>query len=499
MCRDLLTQAEQVRVQALRARHPVKQNELAQFFTHHRAAELIAAMPRLPDRHGTLRILDPGAGSGMLMAAVVHRLAAECPRSSVQVTAIELDEHLLPLLRKTAQLCREWAAARGMSLEIEIRGEDFLGSAADLWLEKTHGEFDLVIMNPPYAKLPASSAYRHTLLSVGADCPNVYAAFLAAGLLALKDGGQLVAITPRSFTNGPYFERFRAFLLDSLTLDRMHVFESRSTVFSDIDVLQENLVFSGTRCGKAGPVRIAVSAGHEDRPTEYLVDHDEIVHSDDPHRFIRIAVSAHDSVAETMSALSHVLTDLGMQVSTGRVVDFRSRDNLRGSAGSDVFPLIYPGNLRNGVVEWPRALRKPQGFAVLTERDRRMLVPPGTYVVVKRFSAKEERRRIVAAVWDPQTNGSSPVAFENHVNFFHHNGGGLDRDIAWGLSLWLNSSLVDDYFRTFSGSTQVNAGDLRSLRYPSLPMLRWLGKNSPPTVSDQDEVDRMVDKMLSQY
>lgn len=85
---------------------------------------------------------------------------------------------------------------------------------------------------------------------------------------------------------------------------------------------------------------------------------------------------------------------------------------------------------------------------------------------------------MVAAVWDPHVNGETPVAFENHLNVFHHNGKGLDRVIAAGLSLWLNSSVVDQYFRTFSGHTQVNASDLRSLRYPSLAMLKLLGESS---------------------
>lgn len=497
MGRDLLEQAEQLRTRALQETDPVMRNERAQFFTRHRVAELIAALPRLPSGSETIRVLDPGSGSGMLLAALVHRIGRERPGARVRVTAVELDERLLPFLHATAQRCREWAEASGISLEIEIRGGDFLTTATDLWQADTHGCFDLVITNPPYAKLPVNSAPRQALKSAGVDCPNMYAAFLAAGLLALTEGGQLVAITPRSFTNGPYFEQFRTFFLRSLSLDRIHVFESRSTVFSDAGVMQENLVLSGTRGGEPHPVCIAVSGGDRDEATEHRVHHDEIVHPDDPHRLVRIVVGQDRRANETMATLPHGLADLGVRVSTGKVVGFRARDNLRDSADSCVVPLIHPGNLHNGVVEWPRPRLRAQGFAVLGDRDRAMLAPPGTYVVVKRFSAKEERRRIVAAVWDRQIHGSSPVAFENHVNFLHHEGSGLDRDLAWGLSFWLNSSLVDTYFRTFSGSTQVNAADLRCLRYPPVSTLRRLGRNASPTVSDQDEVDRLVGRIVS--
>jgi adenine-specific DNA-methyltransferase len=37
---------------------------------------------------------------------------------------------------------------------------------------------------------------------------------------------------------------------------------------------------------------------------------------------------------------------------------------------------------------------------------------------------------------------------------------------------YLNSQEVDDYFRVFSGHTQVNATDLRRLRYPTIEQLK---------------------------
>src|SRR6185312_10331033 len=105
-----------------------------------------------------------------------------------------------------------------------------------------------------------------------------------------------------------------------------------------------------------------------------------------------------------------------------------------------------------------------------------LLVPEGLYVLTKRFSSKEEKRRIVAAIYDPADVASGDVGFENHLNYFHEDGQGLDRTLALGLRAYLNSTLVDLYFRQFSGHTQVNAGDLRRLRYPSLEQLRTLSE-----------------------
>ena len=167
------------------------------------------------------------------------------------------------------------------------------------------------------------------------------------------------------------------------------------------------------------------------------------------------------------------------------MVDFRTRHALSDVEQPDAVPLIYPGNLRAGGVLWPRAIHKPQWFQPHNDKDRGMLLPEGWYTVVKRFSAKEERRRIVASVWSPVDNPGQ-VAFENHLNVFHISGHGLDEDLAKGIAVWLNSSVIDKLFRTFSGHTQVNATDLRTLRFPAAAALRELGRK---TVASQVEID----------
>lgn len=496
MSEDLLAHAEALRVSTLAGLDHQRQARLGQFFTPRAAAVLMAGMPRVPDGGAPLRVLDPGAGSGMLLTAVVQRIVEDSPGTTIHITAVEVDEAVVPALKATAALCIDWAKRRGTTVTVDVRCQDMIYASIGLGSELEAEAFDLVIMNPPYGKLAANSSERRTLAAAGVDAPNLYAAFLALGVLSLRRGGQLVAITPRSFANGPYFEDFRKFLLDSVAIDRLHTFESRSTVFSDVGVLQENLVFSATKGGEEGKVALTSSRSHLDEAAEYLVDYSELVRPDDPHRFLRIPVGG-SSGTDLMLAMPHLLSDLNLSVSTGRVVDFRARGNLRDEPGLDCVPLVYPGNLRKGLVEWPRSIRKPQAFAVRDDSDRRSLLPAGCYVLVKRFSAKEERRRIVAAVWDPVLNPTSEVAFENHLNVFHREGAGLDPEVARGLSLWLNGTPVDQYFRTFSGHTQVNATDLRALRFPTLGLLRKLARATSCPMPEQSHLDELIDHLLS--
>ncbi len=124
------------------------------------------------------------------------------------------------------------------------------------------------------------------------------------------------------------------------------------------------------------------------------------------------------------------------------------------------------------------------------------MVPAGVYVLVRRFSAKEERRRLVAAIFDPDTVPCKFVGFENHLNYFHERGAPLDRTLAWGLSLFMNSTLLDSYFRQFNGHTQVNATDLRSLRYPTRDLLYALGRRVQRVLPPQDEIDTLIAEIL---
>jgi adenine-specific DNA-methyltransferase len=72
--------------------------------------------------------------------------------------------------------------------------------------------------------------------------------------------------------------------------------------------------------------------------------------------------------------------------------------------------------------------------------------------------------------------GMNLLGFENHLNVFHANKKGLPKTLAYGIMVFLNSTMVDEYFRTFNGHTQVNATDLKQIKYPSREILISLGE-----------------------
>jgi len=279
---------------------------------------------------------------------------------------------------------------------------------------------------------------------------------------------------------------------------RIHVFEARDRAFVDDEVLQENVVFRAEKATEPGS-DVVVSSSHDPGGSGMrirTIKYDDLICPGDPHAFIHIVPDdGGDPIRQQMMGLDASLSDLGLTVSTGRVVDFRATDLLRAQPGRNTVPLIYPCHIQQGFVEWPNhRARKPNALALGPRADD-LLVPSGHYVLVKRFSSKEEPRRVVAAVYDPDRVPADKVAFENHLNYYHARGEGLPTAVAKGLAAFLNSTFVDSYFRQFSGHTQVNATDLRSLRYPAFGRLVAIGRRIGKNFPTQQELDRIVEQV----
>lgn len=442
--------------------------DLGQFMTPSSVARFMASLFP-PSTIQTCRLLDAGAGVGALSCAFLDRwVMGGFGFESVEVTAYEIDEKLC------GHLARHLAGYSRVTPHIIVGDYIELATAEGL---KDRG-YTHAILNPPYKKINSQSAHRLALRAVGIETVNLYSAFVALAVGEAAPGGQIVAIIPRSFCNGPYYRPFRDFILERAAIRHIHLFESRNKAFRDDEVLQENIIIRLERGGKQGPITVTTST---DDSFSDLTAHehpfDRIVFPNDPERFIHVPTTTEKSTIELSPAVRYSLADIGVKVSTGPVVDFRLKAHLRDMPEPGTVPLIYPGHLSMTGTVWPVAgLKKPNAI-MRNDETERWLYPNGFYCVVRRFSSKEEKRRVVASVVDPAVfGGHSVLGFENHLNLFHEDKHGLPEALARGLAVFLNTTAVDEYFRRFSGHTQVNATDLKLMKYPSRGALIELGK-----------------------
>lgn len=477
-----------------------RKSELGQFLTPSSVAKFMAS---LFDKNtiSNPSILDAGAGIGSLTSAFLSRLISDGLSKQASITAIEIDEILREKLSNTLLLFKDT-----LNLNSQVIDADFIEWATNTLLDEesllsslnTKLRFSHAILNPPYKKIMSNSRHRKLLRSVGIETVNLYSAFVALTIELMEDHGQIVAIIPRSFCNGPYFRPFRKLLLEKTAIKHMHLFDSRDKAFKDDEVLQENVILLLERGMKQSTVKVSTSK--DDSFSDYEVNcypFEKIVQPKDSEFFIHIPTSNEASFIDRYPSVCFSLKEIGVEVSTGPIVDFRVKGHLRENPEEGTVPLFYPNHFVGPLTEWPKVMKKPNAVFV-DENMKKWLYPNGYYTVVKRFSSKEEKRRIVAGVLTPSSVDYSEVGFENGLNVLHHQKQGIPAELAFGLYAYLNSTEVDKYFRVFNGHTQVNATDLRTMKFPSKGKIEEFGRwvMSISDTIDQEQIDQKLEEIL---
>ena len=467
-----------------------------------------------------MRVLDPGSGSGILSAAVCEEVAAHRNVESLHVVAFETEPLLADLTHRVLSFSEDWLSQRGISLTFDVRNEDFvLESAASInstaganWFggnQEPRSEYDLVISNPPYFKIGKDDPRAVAWSSVVNGQPNIYALFMSISAELLSKSGQLVYIVPRSFASGPYFRRFREVFFQKVAPTVIHLFESRKDVFKNQTVLQENLVVAAQKRvdGEAldgRQVLVSHSKGSHDLAERHrhLVDVESVLDPASEQRELSIPLSAEDlQLVEAVRSWPNTLRSLGLEISTGPVVPFRATEFLaHTAAGASTVPLLWMQHVRPMRTSWPLAtVEKPQWVKVRPESTK-LLIADATYVLVRRFSAKEEKRRLVSAPLIRGSLNADMVGVENHLNYIRGVWKDLDDELAYGLSALLNSACLDRYFRISNGNTQVSATELRAMPLPAEEEIRSIGvevQRGLRSAPDSASIDNLIAEVLN--
>ena len=479
-------------------------------------ADFMAGYSSYAEPH--MRVLDPGIGTGILSAAVCEAACRSGTVKTVHVDAYETDRLLAAISRLVLSHSRNWLAQRDVALTFDVRHRDFVLEYAEGFAamskvnggsahpDSTNPEYNLVISNPPYFKIGKDDPRAVAWASIVHGQPNIYAIFMAISAELLSKTGKLVYIVPRSFASGPYFKRFREVFFRRVAPTAIHLFESRKDVFKNQTVLQENLVIAARSRvnGEAvdkGQVLVSHSkAAHDlDERRRILVDVDSVLDPASENQEMSIPLCAEDlELVRAMRSWPNTLRSLGLGISTGPVVPFRATEFLaRAPSDGSTAPLMWMQHVRPMRTAWPApAEGKPQWIKV-APGSKKLLVPDATYVLLRRFSAKEEKRRLVAAPLVRGALGKDLIGLENHLNYIRGVSRELDEELAYGLSALLNSTFLDRYFRISNGNTQVSATELRAMPLPAENDIRSIGAEVRRRLDAGADIDALVAKTLS--
>lgn len=461
-----------------------------------------------------LRILDPAAGSGTLLCAVVERLANASNRfRSAELTAYETDPDLYEALLAVLDNLKRWASRRRIQLIATVEKRDFLlthshllGKTRHLFDLVTPPAFDLVIANPPYFKIPKCDPRAQAATSVVHGQPNIYALFMAAGAALLRERGEFLFIVPRSFASGPYFRLFRETFFARVRPTRIHVFGSRRETFGRDEVLQENIIFKAVRhdgwqsLGNRFKVMISSSDGLADlgSSARLVLPLEEAFSKGGTDKVLRLpTLKDGEAAVRLVDSWTGSLHQYGMNISTGPVVAFRATEFLHETdvpIGSCV-PLIWMNHVHPMLISFPNGTRKPQ-YIGCDAAEKSLLLPNRNYVLLRRFSAKEEVRRLVAAPWLKNFAPCSSLGIENHLNYIYRTAGELSEEEAIGLAVLFNTKILDTYFRISSGNTQVSATELRAMPLPPLDRITLLGRHAKAVNCSGDALEQIVSETI---
>jgi len=506
---NILDTAELIRTQYIKSSPLVDRRKNAQFFTPISVSVFLASLAS-PINKGIIRILEPGAGTGILSTALVYKLLeSQNSIKEIELKVVEIDAKLNEYLKATLDVCKEFCRKKDVHFIYEVINKDFLEIGYEeidtvmnnnLFSNKStkFGFFDYIIMNPPYKKISNTSVSRKILNHIEEESPNSYTAFLSLASYFLFPEGQLIAITPRSYCNGTYYKKFRNSFFSRLSFHKIHIYSSRNKAFNEDEVLQENMLFVvSPQKPYNGKITITTNDSPDDKTNQtIMVDHDLVVLPTDQNKIVHIITDEYSiKILEKIAIIPNKLKDIGISVSTGKVVDFRMEKELTEATNSKATCLFYPFHFSEGVVVWPRYSQKKKEAINVNNITKDLLVKSGFYTFCKRFSSKEEKKRIVAAFFDAGKYNFEEIGIENHLNYFHENNKPLERELAIGLTVYLNSTLVDQYFRLFNGHTQVNAEDLRYIPIPSREQLERIGSFAE-NIIDQDEIDSLIEREL---
>jgi adenine-specific DNA-methyltransferase len=461
--------------------------ENGQFFTPVEIAELMASYSDFDGN--SIRILDPGCGSAVLSCALIEHIVTNNKiLGNVELVAYETDSELIPISERALDYLEKWGNLQGINIKTKLHTEDFILHNSDCFKEtgdlfsKPVEQFDVVISNPPYFKLSIDDKRAKVAKVVVNGHPNIYAIFMALSAKLLKENGELIFITPRSYAAGGYFKIFREYFFKIIDLDKVHLFVSRKDTFSRDKVLQETVIIKGTKRPKPeSQVTISSSSGLKDlkSPLIKVFPKKDIIDLSSNEKILYLPTTDNDeAVLEIFKNWTGNLAKYNIKISTGPVVAFRARDYLRENFENGTVylaPLFWLHNVKQMILEWPIVKPKKEQYINIEEKSMPLLIPNKNYILLRRFSSKDDKNRLIAAPYFCNFIKADFIGVENKVNYIYRPKGHLERNEVVGLCALLNSSLFDAYFRIFNGNVNVSATELREMSLPPLDTIQEIG------------------------
>lgn len=470
--------------------------KIGQFFTSKETAIYMASLANSKREDSEISVLDPGCGSLILGSAVIQNILSHSKSiNKIKLTVYENDKEILELLKSNIREIKEYCKAQGVGISINLIEKNFLLSNKKIWNHPSN-EYDIIICNPPYKKINKDEQESLMMSNIVYGQPNLYYLFMALSVNMLKDNGDFIFIVPRSWVSGLYFTKFRQFLFDRLDTRTIHLFQSRDEVFDKEKVLQETMIYHAVKKSPDLNTIINICSSEKNgcfNQIEKLSIRNESCIQDFNGRFLFMPTNLDEvDLLNHLNQFHNTLEELGYKLKTGPIVDFRKKEFL--SNDENDFPLIWSSNIKKARIHFPENGQNPQ---FIKEGKGIRLLPNKDYLILRRFTSKEENRRLQPALYlRKDLKMYKKVSFENHLNYLIKVDGEMSKEELYGLFVIFNSSYWDSYYRILNGSTQVNANEINSMPIPCITVIKELGRKFNLKKLSNNSCDEILKEVL---
>jgi len=220
------------------------------------------------------------------------------------------------------------------------------------------------------------------------------------------------------------------------------LFVSRDKVFESENVLQETMIVKVDKSHSRSDVLISSSKSNKDfiDLNSITVPYRDVVFGAEKYVYL-VTTEEELKVLKTLHQFKETLPSLGLKVKTGLTVDFRSQEYMRDTDEPGTVPCLYAQHIKNGRITFPLG----KGSEYITTEKNSLVQQNRNYLIIKRFTAKEEKRRLQCGIYLSSDMPSYKyISTDNKVNFIEGNGQMTDA-LVYGLFVLFNSTLYDSY------------------------------------------------------
>ena len=304
---------------------------LGRLFTKKETARRMASMFSLDETKNAYTVLDPGAGTGILSAAIVERICREVPKCrQIFLTCYETDETYLPMLEDNLERIRKKCRHDyDVKLFVTVYPENYITDAKKHYTvtltETAEDTFDLIICNPPTGfcekkSEEASSAGGITQVKIS----EAYL-FVKTAMRHLEPEGQLAVLLPTAFSTAAALTPIRREIFSQAVLDDVHLFVGKQKNVRRAIPLKKNMILLFRRGEAHDTVNISTSTDEGSAamtialpPLSYAFVVDEKDGS------LTLPKSVEDTrIVKYISDFPETLSSLGLKMSTGLILDSR--------------------------------------------------------------------------------------------------------------------------------------------------------------------------------